>query len=180
MSPNQPTPNFNELLFHVSEQTFGELAFMLVESDELHAGAPSAPPKWGYVSRVEFSGPFGGEMRISITEEMLQPLGSNMLGIDEFEEVPEGVRLEDALKELINVTCGNLLPVLGGDQAIFNIAAPDVVAGSVPPPPERYTFAGSTLLQLDNGTAQVELYLSPDARVVDTAQAQGTANEEML
>lgn len=163
MSPNPATPNFNDLLLHVAEKTFGELAFLLVEPEELGSSHRTAA-RWGYASRVDFHGPFRGEMRIEITEDMLHPLAANMLGIDEFEDPPEGVNLEDALKELLNVTCGNLLPLVGGNEAVFHIGAP-VVSTEAAPLPADLTPAGETTLNLDVGSARLSLFVEPNAAI---------------
>ncbi|MBN1942048.1 MAG: chemotaxis protein CheX [Phycisphaerae bacterium] len=177
MSPNLPTPNFNDLLFQVAEKTFGELAFLLVEPDEIAQSKRPADPRWGYATRVEFTGPFNGEMHIKITEEMLLPLATNMLGIDEYEELPEGVKLEDALKELVNVTCGNLLPVLGGDQAVFHIDAPILSADATLPLPESLALTGQTLLHLDVGSAHISLFLDPQVDLSAATRQPETETE---
>ena len=44
-----------------------------------------------------------------------------------------GDQVQDALKEVINVICGNILPALAGAEAVFNISAPDILdAGQGP------------------------------------------------
>jgi hypothetical protein len=163
MSTSQATRNFNDLLFHVAEKTFGELAFLLIELDEIAESKHLSAPNWTYAVYVEFTGPFGGAMHIAITENMLRPLATNMLGIDVNEQLPEGVKLEDALKELLNVTCGNLLPIIGGDEAVFRIGAPELLPEPTPPAGEK-TPVGQVQLILDAGMAQVTLYLDPGTR----------------
>lgn len=167
MNPPKPTPNFSEPLFHVAEQTFGELAFMLVIPREVEPTTQD-PPAWGYAARVEFTGPFDGEMHIAVTNDMLQPLAANMLGIDVEEEPPEGVQREDALKELLNVICGNLLPAMAGDQVIFQIGAPTLLSQAILPAsvPER-TLAGRSKLHLDSGVAEIVFFVDEDAELPD-------------
>lgn len=170
MSPNPATRNFNHLLFQVAEKTFGELAFLLVKPDELVPARRSSCPVWAYVARVEFIGPFGGEMQLGITEDLLHPLATNMLGIEENEEWPEGVIREDALTELLNVTCGNLLPMIAGDQAVFHIGEPGVIPQFLPPPPEKYALAGRIVLHLDIGAACLACYADSCANIVETTE----------
>jgi len=172
MLPNHATRNFDGLLFQVAEKTFGELAFLLIEPEEIVQSRHHPPPTWGYAARVEFTGPFGGEMHIAITENMLRPLAANMLGIDVDEELPKGVQLEDALKELLNVTCGNLLPRIGGDQVVFHIAAPTLLSEPTPPLPANHTPVGRVQLILDVGMAHLTLYLDQDAYCDVVAQGE--------
>ena len=50
-----------------------------------------------------------------------------MLGI---EEAPEHGVVLDAFGELTNVICGNVLPLVAGPEAVFDLDAPEVVSGS--------------------------------------------------
>jgi CheY-specific phosphatase CheX len=161
--PNHATRTFDDLLFQVAEKTFGELAFLLIEPEETVPSSRHPSPMWGYAARVEFTGPFGGLMHLAITEDMLRPLAANMLGIDVDEELPEGVRREDALKELLNVTCGNLLPRIGGNEAVFHIAAPTLLSEPMSLLAANQTPAGRVQLNLDVGTAQLTFYTDQDA-----------------
>ncbi len=160
---NHATLNFDNLLFQVAERTFGEPAFFLVELEEISQAKNHEPSHWGYCARVEFTGPFNGELHVAISENMLPPLASNMLGIDECEDLPTGVKMEDALKELLNVTCGNLLPLIGGDQVVFHIGAPELLPPPAPPVPEKYVPVGHVRMSLDAGAAYFALFLDPSA-----------------
>ena len=72
---------------------------------------------------MDFSGPFGGGMELCLPAPALVELAVNMLGAKDGEELsPE--QQHDALKELINVVCGNLLPILAGHTEEFNLRPP--------------------------------------------------------
>jgi CheY-specific phosphatase CheX len=170
MNPQNPIPNFDPLLFQVAEATFGELAFMLVVPEELDETA-GQPPEWGYAVRVDFTGPFNGELYAAITREMLEPLAANMLGIDPDEDPPDGVQLQDALKELINVVCGNLLPAIAGDEVVFQIGGPELLESpQLPCQEEGRVFAGQAELTLDSGRARLHLFIEAEADVPQPAQ----------
>jgi hypothetical protein len=77
---------------------------------------------------VSFTGVFSGRLAVVMTEPALKELAANMLGIDN-EEVEQN-HLEDALKETANIICGNWLPVVGGDEAVFHIDAPRILSPS--------------------------------------------------
>ena len=170
-----PTLIFNETLEDIAEQTFGELAFMLtMPQDE---GDPACQPVWGYGASVDFTGPFDGKLFVSITAEMMEPLAANMLGLEPGEEPPEGVKIEDALKELLNVICGNLLPVIADDKVIFNIASPEILADPNPPGTiPKNLCVGESLLPLDSGVACIKLFVD---EAVDAPQLQqGCAKDD--
>lgn len=168
MPSNNATQNFDPLLFRVAEKTFGELAFLLVEPDEF---TRDRQPTWSYIARLEFIGPFGGEMQLGITENLLRPLAANMLGIDEHETLPDGVVQEDALRELLNVTCGNFLPLVSGNEAVFHIGDPGLIPRFIRPPSDKYVSTGQILLHLEVGSACLTFYVDPDADLTPPANS---------
>lgn len=79
-------------------------------------------------AQVSFTGVFSGRLAMVITEPALTELAANMLGIDGDEVEQE--HLNDALRESVNIICGNWLPVEGGDEAVFNIGPPKILDSS--------------------------------------------------
>lgn len=158
MNQKKLKPIFNDVISKVAEKTLGELAFMLIMPQDKDENNDQIV--WGYGSSVEFTGPFSGRLFISITSDMMEPLATNMLGLELGEEPPEGVKVEDALRELLNVICGNLLPVMASNEVVFNIAGPEMLDN---PNPQKILsknqFAGESLLHLDSGTACLRLFI---------------------
>lgn len=143
-------------LQQVAEETFQSLAFMFSMGPD-ESGPAQAPGAITAVS-VAFAGPFGGQVVLWVTDDMLPPLAGNMLGLDDG-EAATAEQQHDALKELLNVICGNLLPAIAGCQEVFNVRTPQVVQ---PKPAEAPDFSGAAAvaaLTLDSGMAQVALYL---------------------
>jgi len=110
----------DETLGRVAEEVFESLAFVLPAFEE--EGDPaerygggyseeSAPPEAAdrTAASISFAGPFEGTLALSASNELLPAIAANMLGLD-FGQVPSQEIQRDALKELLNVTCGNLLP----------------------------------------------------------------------
>lgn len=135
-------------LRQVAEDTFQSLAFIFpAEGDadapldaasglEPRAGGPQS--KFGVAGvAVEFTGPFGGRMTLGVSYAMLPVLAANMLGLDEG-TLPSDDQQDDALKELLNVICGNVLPALAGTESVFNVQAPRLM-----PPPRPDDFAAA-------------------------------------
>lgn len=168
MTP-QTTPNFDKVIFRVAEETFGELAFMLVVPPEFGDG-DDAPQGWTHVAMVDFTGPFDGQLFVAISGQMLSPLAANMLGLEMGEDPPEGVDPIDALKELLNVICGNLLPAMAGEEVVFHIGAPLILdKAELPDSLPGRDFAGSAELDLDAGRAAVVLFVN-EGSVIPSAQ----------
>lgn len=165
MSPLNPKPTFDELLFQIAEMTFGELAFMLVLPEEGQPLGETSPP-WGYAGHVDFTGPFDGQLCCVITADLLDPLAANMLGIDLDEDLPEGVQKEDALKELLNVIAGNLLPAIAGDEEVFHIAGPVLLdQPRLPLTVVGKEHVGRCEMTLDSGRAALSLFVDDPAKL---------------
>ena len=105
-------------LSQTTAATFEELALLFPE----HEPSPEQEeaPLDVTVS-VDFRGPFTGRLVLSASAVILPTITSNMLG-DAGSRQPPLQR--DALGELANVICGNLLPAIAGAEAVFHLSAP--------------------------------------------------------
>lgn len=158
------TKKLETMLHQVTLETFESLAFMLpVPSEDVD----EVPTGESIIASVEFAGPFKGAIRLDVGQGILAPLAENMLGLDEEHELT-AVEQFDALKELLNVVCGNLLPRIAGPEAVFDVHAPQLLENGC----LTGTFADtppvvSTEICLDEGRALADLYLSDDAKLLD-------------
>jgi len=114
---------YDNELYQVAASTLEALAMMfLVTEDE-------APIKGACESdqivSVSFDGPFSGRLTLRVSESMLIELAANMLGLMDADDTTIDQR-HDALRELANVICGNLLPKLAGVDPVFNIHQPEL------------------------------------------------------
>jgi CheY-specific phosphatase CheX len=96
----------------------------LFADDELSEGQRNLPVE--AVARVSFGGHQAGILEVRIAGALLPKLASNMLGVEEF---PESSVALDAFGETANVICGNVLPLVAGPNAVFDLDAPEVVLG---------------------------------------------------
>jgi CheY-specific phosphatase CheX len=144
--------DLNQLLRAVAEETFEGLAFMFSMGDESESGA-SDEMAW---AGVRFSGPFSGRLTLAVSRRALPALAGNMLGLDDSESATADQQ-HDGLKELANVVCGNLLPRIAGKQVVFEIAAPELLAGEASP--GRAEQAATACLTLDEGEARIALLI---------------------
>ncbi|HOW17863.1 MAG TPA: chemotaxis protein CheX, partial [Phycisphaerae bacterium] len=102
----QPT---EQTIARVAREVLETMAFALVLPDE------PAPPDDGPVvrARVDFEGPFCGSVSLTVPEALVPELAANMLGEDD-PAAPSPQQQQDALGELANVMCGNLVQALAG------------------------------------------------------------------
>ena len=132
-------------------QTLEELGFLFAM--EAEAGEETGTD--GIAVEVGFHGPLAGAVRLEMSAAVLPVLAANMLAMD---GEPGRVLQMDALGELANIVCGNVLPALAGPRAVFNLDQPRVVTG----PLQGEPVAGS-LVMLDRGWAEARLvvYAAP-------------------
>ncbi len=132
--------------------TFEDLGFVLpaakIDDEQAAVGL-----SWS--ARVAFHGPVDGWLEVRVSNEVASQLAANMLGC---EEVIESATKQDALGEIANVICGNLVPALGTPQDVFDLDAPQLSAIEGDETPSR---DGTVLLELgiDGGRAELELLL---------------------
>lgn len=139
-----------ELLTEVTTRTLEELCFLFpmpLLSDEQRDAPIDASMS------VRFEGPLCGRLVVRLCGGMLELLASNMLG----DANGDAHMQRDALAEVTNVVCGNLLPLLGGTSAEFSLDAPQpiVVLSNAGPVPDAMVQFGLE----QTGRADVFLYL---------------------
>jgi CheY-specific phosphatase CheX len=142
-------------LEEATTRTFEDLCFLcaMPELEDEMAGVPTPA-----FARVDFSGAAKGHMELRVARPLLPVLAQNMLGA--FDNVPEEQQ-SDALGEIANVICGNVLPALGGAAAVFDLGKPvtgiedgGAVAAS--------NAAAAVRVVLEDGPVTAALYLEGD------------------
>ena len=112
-----------ELFENVFCDVFENLAFMfgeLVEKTDLPTDNTD------YVqARMTFSGAQSGKIILAVPAEMCPEIAANVLGLDPDDEQVHDLA-EDALKELINILCGQLLTGIAGVKPVFDLSVPDI------------------------------------------------------
>jgi hypothetical protein len=145
--------NLETELFKTAASTFEELAFLFVmpelaedrEKSEFEASAT-----------VGFTGPFCGRLTLTLNGSIMPSLALNMLGTDELPPRPEQC---DALGEMANVICGNILPRIAGAKEVFTISAPEILDAMVPGRTENLAATAEVRLPLEEGRADISLYM---------------------
>lgn len=99
-----------------------QLAFMFADPPE-----DELPPAEAGLARASmtFQGPFSGALTLTVPRDMAPVLAANVLGLEPDDELVLQAPY-DALKELLNVTCGNVLTTIAGDEPIFDLSVPTI------------------------------------------------------
>ena len=72
-----------------------------------------------------FAGPEKGSVSLVVPNSLSKEIAANVLGLEPDDDlVREGAG--DALKELLNVTCGHILTSLLGTKMVFDLSAPEM------------------------------------------------------
>lgn len=139
----------------VMKEVLETMAFALVLPQEEEAVDES-----GVVSaRVAFQGPFSGSILLTMPGSIVPELAANMLGTDET-VAPSEQQQRDAVGELANVMCGNLVQVVAGPEPVFRLHAPVVATASdAAEADEPGGFLLSSRVSLEKGWAELSLFV---------------------
>jgi two-component system chemotaxis response regulator CheY len=117
-----------QLLDQVAHIIFKRLAFLTLQPQEPDG---QVLPGSRIRAMMRFVGPFRGTLIMDASEKLLPILHNNMLGLDRDYPNTEQERL-DALGEMANVLCGNLLELLAGPSMVFDLGAPNIEVDASP------------------------------------------------
>jgi len=144
------------ILTAVANDTLEKLAFLFAFADEERDHDSPDP---AVVGRVEFDGYFDGFLTMRISDSVIPELACNMLGLDDEAQV-SNTQQQDALKELLNVICGNALPAIAGDEVEFNIATPEILPAMDSAHPDRIDNpACIARLMLEEGSCDLYFFI---------------------
>lgn len=146
----------SKTMSRVAIDTLEQLAFIFSSpSEEIDMLTPDAT-----VASVPFSGPFSGRLMMKMDALPVLELVSNMLGIEE-DEIDSEQKF-DAIKETLNILCGNLLPEIAGNQDIFNIKTPRIIPKEELIEDENEEAFAATGLSIDDEMCSIYLFVDSD------------------
>ena len=145
-------------LLTASTSTFESLALLFadVPPSAEQAGAPLTQ-----AVSVSFVGPSAGALVVAVSDGVAVALTANMLGLDPDAVHGDAALQRDALGELANVVCGNVLPLVAGRGAVFHLAAP--ATSAVPAPAAAGTPLYVETLGVDAGRAVLAFHVDDPA-----------------
>ncbi len=109
------------------ENTFCEIvekmAFMFGEMPDEDTPADAVVD--AVEASISFEGHFSGTFTVAAPAGFCAELSANTLGLELSD--PQAVEKgHDALKELLNVVCGNILTVIAGEKPVFDLSIPEL------------------------------------------------------
>jgi CheY-specific phosphatase CheX len=150
MTSTTPAP-----LLQAATATFESLALLVARPS---AGGAHARVPTPHAVSLAFAGPVRGRLVLRVSDDVRTALAGNMLGVD----APAPALQADALGELANVVCGNLLPALAGPAAVFRLGAPEPLAAGAPGsrgPRAGERRVADAALDVEGGRAELAVYL---------------------
>jgi len=112
-----------EQLAQTAAKTLEDLTFFFATPERWEATDISGDD---YILGAAFNGDFEGYLVFICPPLAGREMTANMLGMDDAESVSSD-QVQDALKEVINIICGNILPAVAGAKAMFNISPPEIL-----------------------------------------------------
>ena len=104
----------------IFSEVLANLAFMFTDEDPADT---SAAGTW-LETFISYEGPVKGTLRFQCPREFCVLLAGNLLGIDPQDDDAES-RAEDAVKEFMNILCGQFITTTHGTDDVFNLTIPE-------------------------------------------------------
>ncbi len=144
-------------LMTAAVQTFEDLGMMLL-NEELTEDQIDA--KYEASVMITFTGPFAGRLEIKVFGEITEILAKNISGS---EELSSDMLPLDALGEIANVVCGNVLPTIAGSKEIFHLTSPAPIDSEESAADSGLDLIADSKLGLENGRAEIKLFVDETA-----------------
>lgn len=109
---------------------------------------------------LQFRGPVNGHCELWAQRELGLLISANMLGMDEGSP-DAGAACVDALKEALNIFCGNFLTELAGEEPVFALAPPTKLESLTPMPAGHRSV--ETWLDADGHPVLMRLWIDDGA-----------------
>lgn len=144
-----------EILFEVGATVFANLAFLLPEETSAVSQEKGAFEK---AASISFFGPAIGRLTVTLYGVVAVELAANMLGLT---EAADEKIVDDALCEIANVICGNLLPLVAGPKRVFHLHAPQIIDREEVEQ-ELMQPSAQARIGFERGAARLQYYVTKD------------------
>ena len=112
----------------IFSEILANLAFMFTDEDET---LPDEGMEWWETS-IRYKGPVSGALTFKCPRPFTNELAANLLGVDPDQEVEEE-QAQDAVKEFMNIICGQVVTTFHGTEHVFDLTIPEVSVMASPP-----------------------------------------------
>ncbi|GHS94118.1 hypothetical protein FACS1894139_14420 [Planctomycetales bacterium] len=109
------------VLRQVFIKVLDEQMFLFAEDVDL-AEAPAVDEPMSAVT-ITYHGYSRGELYLALSRRFCRIITGSSLGVDE-SEIPASVDLDDAARELLNMTCGQFMTAYFGEEPVFDLCPP--------------------------------------------------------
>ncbi len=109
---------------------------------------------------LQFRGPVNGRCELWAQRELGMLISANMLGMDE-DSPDANAACVDALKEALNIFCGNLLTEIAGEEPVFDLTPPGTLESLTPLPEGNKSV--ETWLDADGHPVLMRLWIDDEA-----------------
>lgn len=106
----------------VLSDVLANLAFMFTDDGEFEAPVGE---RWLETS-ISYEGTVSGALQLICTDSFAVQMAGNLLGLDSEAELTEQEAM-DAVKEFMNVLCGQYVTEAYGTEDVFNLTIPEVL-----------------------------------------------------
>lgn len=147
---------FRYKIFEAAVNTFERNCFMFpLDESEVEDVVDAESALANICSVVKFHGAAKGGTKVRTSNELMRALGANMLGIDR----PNPQEKREALCEIANIICGNIVPVFSTESDICYLEPPKIVKCPSCSFEESSNHKSETVcIYMDEGMAQIEVY----------------------
>ena len=118
----------NATLKTIFSEVLADLAFMFTDNEDIE---PSPDDVW-LEATISYDGSVSGTLRFHCTGTFSVLLAANLLGTSPDDENAES-NANDAVKEFMNIVCGQFITATHGTQDIFNVTIPQIIEIEGPP-----------------------------------------------
>lgn len=109
-------------LMTVLSKVLADLAFMFADNERC---APPVSERW-LETAISYEGSPSGTLRLTCTRTFATQLAVNLLGLETGEETTEQ-ESDDAVKEFMNVLCGQYVTAAFGAEDVFHLMIPELL-----------------------------------------------------
>jgi hypothetical protein len=159
--------NLEEILTQVVSETFESMVYMrALDTDACEEDTEASRT----CASITFSGSSSGSLLFSVPRSILHVIACNILGQDANDPISMEDQ-QDALKEVLNVICGNLLPRLFNPHEVFDVHQPRIVSNAeIAAISEIYGDdepEAIASVRLDYGRVAIAMWLDCPTEVID-------------
>jgi CheY-specific phosphatase CheX len=134
----------------IFSEVLANLAFMFTDEEQVEI---SPADNW-LETVISYQGPTSGTLRFRCTTDFSILLAANLLGVDAQDEEADA-KARDAVKEFMNIVCGQLVTALLGSEEVFNLTIPEVVELAEAPDLGNTDGTDSSTLSVDGFLVQL-------------------------